>query len=141
MSIYTKSHAIGNATYKAVITSIMAAVVAGAITGLGVYLLENILSVTWEQIWWTHAILFMLLSEVMAIEVIDEGSRRGSIAFFFGPVIIATISGMLFSNLSLIYIGTIVGLFLQSLREDWNYIGCPMDIGPPPKAPYDYTVR
>lgn len=143
MFIYTKSHAIGNATYKTVFTSIMVAVVAGAITGSGVHLLEHILSatVTWGQIWWAHAIFFMLLSEVIAIEVIDEGRGRGSLAFFFGPVIIATVFGMLFSYLPLLYIGTIVGLFLQGLREDLNYIGRPMDIGPPPKAPYDYIIR
>ncbi len=145
MFTYTKSHAVQHALYKSIhsiLFSLFLALIAEIIAYMSVDLWRHLVTTTtsWGDFLRIYG-YFLLFGGVMFTGTFNDDKPR-SFQIYMGFAIVGFTFAVLLSYSPLLYISALAGLFLSNLSEELRYIiGTAMNIGPPPRAPYDYTVR
>lgn len=138
MSIYTKSHAVQQALYKSMHSVFFSSILA-VITLIMAYLTVDLWRylVTTIPSWGDYLQIygyFLVFGGAVFTGVFNDDKPQ-SFQIYMGLAFLGVIFAILLSFFPLLYICALTGLFLSCLSEELRYIGTPINIGRPPRAP------
>lgn len=130
MFVYTKPQAVLQALFMTTVVFAIAVVVSVFATGLIGYFLHFALPLAWNHMFWIATLLNAVLvtSWIFHQAEIEEGVP------YMATIAVICIVPLLLSYdvRPFLLIGTSLGLFVQSLKDEWFYVDSPLNPGPPP---------